>query len=111
MKKSMKKSIMNALIAAMALGVLTGGGVADAAEKMAWLVYKLNIQRLRDSGDGEETRKRIMSEIPKGTVIDIPEGQAGLLCDLNKTIFAYEDKIGRKTATCVYIGYVRDLIE
>ncbi len=115
MKKRMKKktvnATMNALILASALGVLAGSGQAVAAEKTAWLVYKLNMQRLKDSGDGVLARKRIMSKIPKGTIISIPDTQASVMCDFNKSIHTYTDKIGRKTATCVYVGYVRDNID
>ena len=115
MKKRMKKktvnATMNALILASALGVLAGSGQAVAAEKRAWLVHKLNKQQLRATGDVVQARQKVMANIPKGAVIDIPESQSSILCDFNKTIFSFVDEIGRKTVSCVYIGHVRAFIK
>jgi hypothetical protein len=78
------------------------------ADNYAWLVHKLSSKEMKKAGFSSE---KILNKLPMNTIIEIPVYWSSELCDYNKSIITFEDKIGRNVASCSYIGKARVIIK
>jgi hypothetical protein len=94
---------------AVVLAVLTAFFSANIyAESYSWLVHELSKSTIKKTGKSAQV---VLSNLPMGTIIDIPVNWASKTCDYNKSIITFKDKVGRDVASCSYIGKIRDKIK
>jgi hypothetical protein len=74
------------------------------ADKFYWLIGDLSKIKVNDTAKSE----KYLAKVPKGAILEIPVAWTAPLCDFNKNIVTYEDKLKRYIAVCAYIGEIRE---
>ena len=74
------------------------------ADKFYWLIGDLIKIKVSETVKS----KKILADVPKDAIMEIPVAWTAALCDFNKNIVTYEDKLNRQIAVCAYIGTIRE---
>jgi hypothetical protein len=99
------KKVIKQIVILLSMSILS---VNIYADNYAWLVHKLSSTEMKKTDFSSE---KILTKLPMNTIIEIPVYWASELCDYGKSIITFEDKIGRKVASCSYIGKARKIIK
>ena len=74
------------------------------ADKFYWLIGDLSKIKVSDTVQSE----KILAKVAVGSIIEISVSWTAALCDFNKNIVTYEDKLNRHIAVCAYNGTIRE---
>ena len=74
------------------------------ADKFYWLIGDLSKIKVSETVKS----KKILTDVPKEAIMEIPVAWTAALCDFNKNIVTYKDKLNRHIAVCAYIGAIRN---
>jgi hypothetical protein len=74
------------------------------ADKFYWLIGDLSKIKVSETVKS----KKILADVPKEAIMEIPVAWTAALCDFNKNIVTYEDKLKRHIAVCAYNGTIRE---
>ena len=98
-----KRGLLICLLSMLFVNSAMSSYEVGAESNHYWLVYKLGQIKRSD----QEGAKRLLAEIPDGSIIEVPVSWSASLCDFNKNLVDYTDKIKRDVVVCVYIGSIR----
>ena len=74
------------------------------ADKFYWLIGDLSKIKMSETVKSEN----ILAKVAVGSIMEIPVSWTAALCDFNKNIVTYEDKLNSHIAVCAYNGTIRE---